>query len=245
MHMKRVSIIIVGVLAVAAALAIASVSFAGSSNPHATRVPPPPQAASTISPVFVKHLAVFRRARASADTAAAQHIDLTPYDIQQGANPALARLAMTTPDGDQISLLPTSSGGLCFYSSRIIEGACVSSADPSRIDGPHDSIICGTGLPVNEVEVYGLMADGDSNETATLADGSRVPLTVQNNVFVLRTPRIASALPQTIEWDNASGHHSVGASVPSDAPSTPCATAANYQALAKTVRGIAKTASHR
>jgi len=164
-------------------------------------------------------MAVFRGSRHEGDTPASG-IALSPRAEAMGADRSLARLAMTTPDGDRIYLAPA-SGGLCFMSSTGRESACVA-AERRALNGPQDAIICSPFLPSDEVEVYGTLVDGARNVRVRLDDGSTSPVEVSNNVFVIRAPR-RDPLPRAVEWDASDGHHAADTGVPADAADSRCA----------------------
>lgn len=81
-----------------------------------------------VDPELLERYEVFRRPRGTEDelpstvAVRGQSVPaLSPTDREVGANPALARRATTTADGDEVYLVPA-EGGFCFASTKSLEG---------------------------------------------------------------------------------------------------------------------------
>ncbi|MFN8173834.1 MAG: hypothetical protein U0T02_02080 [Solirubrobacteraceae bacterium] len=110
---------------------------------------------------------------------------------------------------------------MCFLSSKGRESACTD-AVARALSGPRDAIVCSPTLPPGQVEVYGTLADGARDVVVTFDDGSKSPVQVEGNAFVITAARKAP-LPRTVEWDSADGHHVADTGVPADAADSKCA----------------------
>lgn len=210
---------VVIVVACTVATGVGAAAVLSATSPQVSPVPPDPPASATVSPVLASSLALFRRPREAEDTPAAS-VALSPRAQMLGANRDLARLALTTGDGDRVYLAP-GNDAVCFLSSTGRESAC-SDTQPRALSGPRDAIICSPFLPTDQVEVYGTLADGAHDVLVRFSDGSSSPVKLAGNVFVITAPR-RDPLPSNVEWDSADGHHVTGTGVPADAAGSRCA----------------------
>jgi hypothetical protein len=137
------------------------------------------------------------------------------------AQAGLSRLAQTTPDGDDVYLVPLSDGGVCLVTSSTSEDGCapkeaVLSGEATSSD------TCSPSVPPSQIEIAGIVPDGISDAQVTLSDGSHVPLDVVNNTYVARFAR-DGALPASIGWDtDEGGHRDIDALIPKDTAAMDC-----------------------
>jgi hypothetical protein len=133
------------------------------------------------------------------------------YAPAAAANPALAKLALVTPQGASIYVVPT-AGGVCVLDSSGVVTATCATTDQITAGEALAGTTCSPSLPNGQIEVAGVVPTGAQNPIVTLSNGTTQPLSVKNNVFVIRTAQLAP-LPTTIQWATANGTK-VSASVP-------------------------------
>jgi len=216
---RRPRLVVLGVLV---GLAVTGVGVAaalnGTGGPQPFFRPPgsPPIApVAATEPPLAQSMAVFRRGRSASDALPATMTHR--FYAQFGANPALARHALTTRLGEPVYLLPA-SGGICFADTNA--AGCMS-LDQLTNGEAENILMCSPDLSPSLVEIVMLLPDGVSDVRAQLADGSDVPFEVGENAYVLDESK-NGPIPTTITWKSASGSHSLPAHVPSDIASEPC-----------------------
>jgi len=222
--------VLVGALAVAAVAAIAGV---GGSAPayHSPRpdvyfnspARQPEAVAPGVEPSALANFAIFRRPSSADDRIPATMLIrgkrvpvVPPTDTEVGANPALARHALTTADGDAIYPV-AAQGGFCLESTTGIEGGC--SAVAQALHGYEaGAAVCSPNLSPSQIAVYGVLPDSAIRSTVKYNDGPVRPLAVENNVYSLRVTR-GAPLPTSISWSASDGAHSIVVPVPPGAGS--------------------------
>jgi hypothetical protein len=216
---RRPWLAVVGVLVVLAVAGVgvaAAVNGAGAPRPF-FRPPgsPPITPVAAPEPALAQSMAVFRRARGGSDLLPAQMSHR--FYAEFGANPALARHALTTHLGEPVYLLPA-SGGVCFADTNA--AGCMSS-DQLANGEAENILMCAPDLSPSLVEIVMLLPDGVTDVRAQLADRSSVPFEAGENAYVLDQAK-NGPIPTTITWRSASGSHSLPAHVPSDIGSESC-----------------------
>jgi hypothetical protein len=126
------------------------------------------------------------------------------FDVH-GANPALARRAVDSPD-DPIYMVP-GNGDLCLVHGYDMASVCGSLAAAQAGEvvswGP-----CLPGLTAGQVSVSGFVPDAVQTVTLTLGDGSEMAHPVRDNAYQFVTPS-ATALPTAVEFRSEGTAHTV------------------------------------
>ncbi len=216
MSAKRTSIpaalgatITILVLAVAAYAATRSPEEPISGNAQFTQAAGPGDAAKADkeAPRARESLAILRR---SPDAAGQAKDDEGAKDL--GANVALARKALTTASGEDLFVVP-SRGGVCLATTK---GTFTCGSDEAAAAGRvAGAIICGPGLPEDQISMFGLMPDGVERVTVRRADGSGLDIPVRGNAYAAELNKF-EPLPVAVEWESAEGPQSAQSNVPPD-----------------------------
>jgi hypothetical protein len=203
-----------GLAAVAATASLAGVAVAATTGAPAPPPPAVPQdhgAAPLITAADTAQLAtlgVLRRAAEAADTppdAVRAHVgNGAAPDL--GANPALARHALTTALGEQLYVVPargwvclesTAGAGTCTPTDRIAEGYAVGL---ERIPSGY--------------RLGGLVPDGVARVEVRGADGARAAAEVASNAWSADV----AFVPSSVAWTGGAGEEVVTVVPPPDAP---------------------------
>jgi len=191
----------------------------------------PSQPTSQENPQLRGGLAIFRRAR-SADDRLPRQLRRTILsgllDAHAGINVDLARLALTSPEGAGLYLIP-SRDGVCLADTHLSQHFCATTTQALSGDA-NAADICSPFLPSDQVEIAGILPDDASNVTLTMTDRTRRALPVHGNAYLARFTRSA-ALPMTIGWEEAGRHQQTSTSVPPDAGATRCVSPSEVKAL--------------
>lgn len=154
-----------------------------------------------VDPSLAKDLVVFERAQ--------QPNDVPPADVvtndakRRGANVGLARLAGSF--GGQTVYIVPATGGACLVSTSLLANGCFSTAD-ILAGNVEATIACWPYMPADQEETFGIMPHA-SNMMATYSDGSRRPVQVNGDVYVLDARPATAPYPTELAWDEPAGHH--------------------------------------
>ncbi|MCW3047307.1 MAG: hypothetical protein JWO74_1591 [Solirubrobacterales bacterium] len=205
----------------AAALGVAGVAAVQAGDDHPDAIYHEPASAvprvSGAEAGVTDHVALFRAANARRGMSSTL---LDPQMKAHGANADAARLALTSPNGASVYLVPA-AGGLCLASSDRRERGCSSTEDvlAGRTVG---ALTCAAGLPHDQIELMGIVPDGASDVHLNLTDGTVQPIPVSSNTFVIDVPK-RDPLPTTVGFTNAAGVAvAANSSVPRDAATEHC-----------------------
>jgi hypothetical protein len=203
--MKKIAALSLGVLGIvgtaAASFAIAD-SSSSSLEPVIYQVQPVGAQTATAATVVAlsSGLGAFAVPATSADQ---PPVNIVDHDVLlRGANPSLARLAVTT-NGQSVYLVPA-DGGVCLVSSSFLAAGCFTT-DAADTGIHFEKIICSPYLSSSEVELFGLAADDVTNVAITMSDGSQQTPDVSSSVFVVDSPK-SGPYPISISWNDPSGN---------------------------------------
>lgn len=213
--LKRVT----AALATAAILvvAVARLSGCGQSASGDSPLGSEPSEAGSVTPL--RHdFKLFRREARPRDEIPASVIS-AQIVRRLGLDLSEAKLARATrfsslyaiPGRRAVCLLDTSGvSSPCWPPGTVEEGKAVSTS------------FCAEHLPAGELQMVGLVPDGVSKVWIARSDGSRLPVPVEQNVFVAQLTS-GGALPSRIAWRRAGRAHSQIAGISPRVARMPCA----------------------
>lgn len=164
---------------------------------------------------------VLRRERVANDTPPELALGMSALIAK--ADPTEARRAFAR-EGTIVYALPAADGRACLASMDHAVGGCF--AVPEAGDEPSAAVvICSPFKPADELLLYGVVADGTTELSLELADGSMRAIPTGQNVFLIAVPR-HDPLPTRLHWTDAAtgAERSTSAGVPGDASDDTCDT---------------------
>lgn len=157
--------------------------------------------------------------RAQQPTDVPPSADQSQWVMSQGGTPANTRLALVTPNGQSIYLVPA-NGELCVESAFMAGCGQYPSTTPQRLITV-GTTLCSPSLPSNEVEVVATMPPGAANVEMQYSNGTTTAITPTNGVIAVAAAR-SGPLPQQISWTGSNGPEKSWTGIPPNTASTSC-----------------------
>jgi len=208
-----VASVVAAVMAASLSVALADTLSSGSVSPQAFNAGARATPVATADPADAAAFGILRQPVVAADAIPAAMMppnDATndePSVGMMGANYALARKTTGLGGAGEAWVIP-GDGVLCLRASASFQrtpnalGGEVCTSDKAALAGQLQAL---SGSPVNVpgiMLVTGLVPDGVTSVSATLADGQTQTVAVHNNVYMLE---VAGPVSPTISFSDASG----------------------------------------
>ena len=223
-YSRRGNVKLLGVVLVLALGALGGTAIAGGSGkaPKASKAAKAmPRANRSPRTAAISQMAsaypVLGRAQQTADIPPTA--DQSQWVISQGGTPANTRLALVTPNGQSIYLVPA-NGELCVESAFMAGCGQYPSTTPQRLITV-GTTLCSPALPSNEVEVVATMPPGAANVEMQYSNGTTTAITPTNGVIAVAAAR-SGPLPREISWIGANGPEKSWTGIPPNTASTSC-----------------------
>jgi hypothetical protein len=173
------------------------------------------QTATATPTAMARIYPVLAHARRASDDPPAGAIG--PFALSRGAVASQARLAATTPQAEQLFVVPA-TGATCLVSSDHMINGCSPYPILTQNEIVGGTQVCGAG---EQLEFAALLPGSPSDALVHFSDGSSRAVGVTNGIVVVSVPR-TDPIPESVSWQTGATTQTADTGAPADAASTAC-----------------------